>query len=119
MKLKKALIGSGILAGILTLFGIYKISTFRIFDDEIKVIEEFRPPNKDYTIRLYYVPSNATTQSYIQVRKIESNIEEVLKSYERFNHLESYSLNRDTLIITVSDTSSVDQMRESKKLKLP
>ncbi len=119
MKIKKALIGFGMLVGILLLFGIYKLSTFRIFDDEIKVIEEFRPQNKNYTIRLYYVPSNATTQSYIQVRKIESSIEEVLGSYERFNYLDNYSLIGDTLFISVSDTSSVNQTRESKKLKLP
>jgi len=52
MKIKKALIGFGILVGILLLFGIYKISTFRIFDDEIKVIEEFRPKDRVFSLTL-------------------------------------------------------------------
>lgn len=119
MKIKKVLIGLGIFVGIMILIGVYKLSTFKLFDDEIKIIEEFRPPSKNYTIRIYYIPSNAITQSYLQVRKIESGVEEVLESYERFNYLDNYSVKVDTLIMSVSDTSAVKQIKERKKLKLP
>ena len=49
MKNTKILLG--IVAVFLLLFGIYKLSTFAIFDEEFKVIETISIPNKNYTIK--------------------------------------------------------------------
>lgn len=119
MKVKKILIGLGVLITVLVLFGIYKLSTFTLFDDDINKIEEFSVPSKDYSIRIYFVPSNATTQSNIQVRKFESGVGEVLESYERFNYLENYSIKVDTLILSIGDTIGSNTQNEVRKLKLP
>lgn len=119
MKAKKVLIGFGIAATLLLFYGMYKFSTFSIFDDEFEMIENFRVPNKNYSLRIYFIPSNASSQSYIQVRKFENNIEEVLQSYERFNYLNNYEiLEEDTLRLLISDTSKVN-LKKEVKLKLP
>ena len=60
MKNTKTLLG--IVAVFLLLLGIYKLSTFAIFDEEFKEIETIRIPNKNYTIKIYYIPSNASIQ---------------------------------------------------------
>lgn len=119
MKVRKILISLGIAVTLLLFYGGYKLSTFSIFDDEFKIIENFRVPNKNYSLRIYFIPSNASSQSYIQVRKFENNIEEVLQSYERFNYLNEYEiLGKDTLKLFISDTSQVNSKKEIK-LRLP
>lgn len=117
MKTKKILLGLGVGILILLVFGVYKLSTFSLFNDEFKVVESIQVPDKNYTIKIYHIPSNASSQSYIQIRKIEDGVEEVLESYERFDHLDSYSIERDTLIITISDLAL--SKSEVKKFKLP
>ena len=72
MKNTKTLLG--IVAVFLLLFGIYKLLTFAIFDEEFKIIETISIPNKNYTIKIYHIPSNASSQSYIQIRKSENGV---------------------------------------------
>ncbi len=117
MKTKKILLGLGVGILIFLAFGIYKLSTFSLFDVEFKVVESIQVPDKKYNIKIYHIPSNASSQSYIQIRKIEDGVEEVLESYERFDHLDSYSIERDTLIIKISDLAL--SKSEVKKFKLP
>jgi len=93
--------------------------TFSLFDDEFKVIKQIDVPNKKYFLRIYYIPSNASSQSYIQVRKIENGVEEVLESYERYNYLKRYSIiGQDTLSLLISDTTQINK-EEEIKIKLP
>lgn len=117
MKTKKILLGLGVGVVILLVFGIYKLSTFTLFGDEFKVVESIKVPDKNYTIKIYHIPSNTSSQSYIQIRKIEDGVEEVLESYERFDHLDSYSLEKDTLVLTISDLAL--SKSEVKKFQLP
>lgn len=117
MKTKKILFGLGVGILILFVFGIYKLSTFTLFDDEFKVVESIKIPDKNYAIKIYHIPSNASSQSYIQIRKIEDGVEEVLESYERFDHLDSYSLEKNTLVLTISDLAL--SKSEVKKFQLP
>ena len=75
-------------------------------EKELSVIEV---PGQSYKLRIVHIPSNATIQSSIQVRKLLDNRkdEEILQDYERYNHLESYKLLADTaLMIIVKDTIS-------------
>ena len=118
MKIKNSLKVIGIVIIIAISIGIYKLSTFSLFDDEFKVLEQVNIPNKEYKLKIYYIPSNASSQSYIQIRKIENRVEEVLVSYERFNYLKNYELTKDSIILFVSDTSKTDLV-SIQKLKLP
>lgn len=67
-------------------------------------------PKKDYTIGVFYQPSNATIQSAIQIRKVTRNgaTEEVLKNFERYNYVDTFYLKNDSVFcIVVRDTASI------------
>lgn len=120
MKLKRFFVGIGIALALLVVYGVYELSMFSIFDDEFKVIETISVPNKNYLLKVYYIPSNASSQSYIQVRKIENGIEEVLESYERYNYLESFEImENDTINLIISDTSQLNTVNKEVRIKLP
>ncbi|MFM9949538.1 MAG: hypothetical protein ACKV1O_16490 [Saprospiraceae bacterium] len=109
----------GVMFASLVIYGIYKLANFSIFDDEFKVIEQIDIPNKEYSLKIHYIPSNASSQSYIQIRKFEKNVEEVLESYERYNYLNEYEIiGQDTLSLLISDTSRINTEKEVK-IKLP
>ena len=115
---KAFFIGIGVVVTLLIVYGSYKMVTFSLFDDEFKVIKQIDVPNKKYFLRIYYIPSNASSQSYIQVKKIENGVEEVLESYERHNYLKRYSIGQDTLSLLISDTTQINKEKEIK-IKLP
>ena len=115
MKNTKTLLG--IVAVFLLLFGIYKLSTFAIFDEEFKEIEAISIPNKNYTIKIYHIPSNASSQSYIQIRKSENGVEEVLQNYDRYDHINGYSIRKDTLKLKLGN--SILSKQEEKIFLLP
>lgn len=117
--MKKTLIGLGIIAVCAVGYVIYTFSTFTLFNADFKVIEEVKVPNETDKLKIYYIPSNASSQSYIQIRKIKNGVEEVLQSYERFNFLNEYEIiGQDTIKLVISDTSKVKSKKEVK-LKLP
>ena len=113
MKNTKTLLG--IVAVFLLLLGIYKLLTFAIFDEEFKEIETIRIPNKSYTIKIYHIPFNASSQSYIQIRKSENGVEEVLQNYDRYDHINGYSIRKDTLKLG----DSILSKQEEKIFLLP
>lgn len=60
---------------------------------------------KGYRLGVFYLPSNATAQSTIQVRKIGKDREEVLANYERYNFVAGHRMIRDdTLELILQDT---------------
>jgi hypothetical protein len=95
---------------------IYKASTFNVFDVEIRKIAEIEIPTK-YKIGVFYLPSNASSQSYIQIRRSENG--EVLKNYERYNFVNDYKLFNDTLSLVLSDTSFVKRKADTLFFKIP
>lgn len=115
MKTRKVILGIGLGGLTLLLFGIYKLTTFTLFDDEFKIVESIKIPERNYIINIYHIPSNASSQSYIQIRKVEKGVEEVLESYERFDHLDSFCLKKDTLLLTISDLA----LSKSEVIKFP
>ena len=118
MKIKRIFIVLGIATFVFVFYGVYRLYKFNIFNDEFRVIQEIKIPNKRYLIRIYYIPPNASSQSYIQVRKFENDTEKVLQSYERFNYLNNYELlHQDILKLSISDTSQAGLIKEIK-LKL-
>jgi hypothetical protein len=96
---------------------IYKASTFNMFDVEISKVAEIEVPNKLYKIGLFFIPSNASSQSYIQIKKLGN--EEVLQNYERYNYVNDYKLFNDTLRLILSDTSFTERKADTIFFKLP
>lgn len=116
---KRGLIVAVVALGIvLSVWAIYKISTFSLFDSENTEITEITIPNKDYKLKLYHVPSNATSQSYIQVRKIENEKEYVLRNYERYNYVVSHAIKNETLELVLKDTAAVNIKVDTVYVKL-
>lgn len=75
----------------------YRAASFQLFDTNFIELESIEIPNKDYNIQLYLIPSNASSQNYIQVRKIKHNVVDVIANYERYNQVDGYSVS-DTLL---------------------
>lgn len=116
MKIINIYLGIGILV-IFLIYGIYNLASFSIFDDEILLLEQIDIPGKEYDLRIYHIPSNASSQSYLQVREINNGVESVLESYKNYNFIDSYKLLLpDTFNLIISDTSKVNSRKEVKIL---
>ena len=99
-------------------FAIYKVSTFSLFDSEVKRLAEFDVPEQDYKLRVYHVPSNATMLDYIQVRKFENNKEHILENYERYDSLVSYLLSDTSLELRIINTVQMKPKIDTLILRL-
>ncbi len=106
---------------VVVFYGVYKLSSFSLFDENKNVasIETINLANKPYDIKVYYIPSNAATQSNIQIRKVQDESEEILQVYERYNFLESYEVKNDSLFIIVNDTLRKHVKAKRFGVKLP
>lgn len=81
----------------------------KILESKVKELKVISVPNKDYRIRIVQIPSNATIQSSIQIRKFYENKkeEDVLQDYERYNLFDTaYFMNDSILVMVMRDTSS-------------
>lgn len=108
MRLKKIFVAALIALILFVGYGIYKLSTFSIFGNEFIVLKTIKIPDKNYSLKIYYIPSNASSNSFIQVRKFENNVEEVIENYERYNSMDNCSLLNDTTLqLVIRDTISV------------
>lgn len=59
---------------------------FSIFEEFPILIAKLDVPNQNYKIELYHIPSNASSQDYIQVRIVYSESTfKVIKNYKRYN----------------------------------
>ncbi len=80
-------------------------------ETEEKELSIIKTPNQNYKLRIVYTPSNATIQSSIQIWKEyidKSRSKELLKSYERYNYVDtSYLQNDSTILIVLRDTISL------------
>ncbi len=104
----KKIIAIGLL--LLTLFLIYVITTFKIFDVNLILLEEIKLIEKNYSIKVYNIPSNTVSVSYIQIRKSSGKTEKVLYNYKNFNSLKSWKLKNDTLYLILCDTNTTSHL---------
>lgn len=62
--------------------------------------------NKEFRLGIYYLPSNVTTQDYIQVRELQNGIESVIGSFERYDYVVEAKLKGDSFLnLVLKDTS--------------
>ena len=89
-----------------------------MFDEDFIEITQFKL--KTATFAIYYIPSNATQQEYIQIRKVFSKKTfKVLNSFERYQFLISYKIiGDDSLQIILSDTASYRPRQDTLKVKI-
>jgi hypothetical protein len=114
-KINKKLITVVLLLALAVLFIVQ--TNFKLFDEEPTEITQFK--FKTSTFGIYHIPSNATLQEYIQVRKIFSKRNfEVLNSFERYQVLISYKLIKDSLQLILSDTASYRPRQDTLKIKI-
>ena len=101
-----------ILIGILILaagYFIYRIATFEIFEVELQEIATLQVPNRSYKIGLFYLPSNASSQSYIQIRNLTTDT--VLQNFEKYNYIKEYKIYNDSLRLVLTDSSGISNLK--------
>jgi anionic cell wall polymer biosynthesis LytR-Cps2A-Psr (LCP) family protein len=99
-------------------FTLYKVATFSLFDSTSTVIEKIQVRGKNYSLKIYYSPSDATTQSAIVVMKGDLDGEESsLAVYERCDSMLHYNFIDDNEIefILRNSMGNIDTV----KLELP
>ena len=118
---KRIFTGIAILVLAIVCYGVYKLATFSLFDNDSVLIEEIQLNNKDYKIKIIFYPSDATMESSMQVIKVLDDNKEVivLGDYESYNFLESYEINNDSLFIIVNDTLRRRVKAKKFGIKLP
>ena len=108
----------GIFVLLILIFIFYKIVTFQLFDDDLKIIKTLDIPNKKYKIKIYYIPSNATTKENIEIRKAENNEEFTLKNFEMYNIVDNEKIKGDSLFLKIKDSTG-RMPTENVKFLLP
>ena len=120
MKKKNAINALFLIIGFFFLFVLYFVFNFTLFDNKPIEISKFEGSSDKYQLAIYYVPSNATTQDYIQIRKLySSGVFVVLQNFERYQVVKKYSLENRKLRIILSDTSSYIQRQDTILVNLP
>ncbi len=114
---RKLLIGGVIVVFISLIYFIYSLSNFQIFDVEVQKITNVDLIDKPYNLAIYYVPSNASNQSSIQIREVKKD--SVLQFYERYNYFKEYKISNDTLFLFLADTSLTPIKIDTLHFKLP
>lgn len=81
-------------------------------EPELKLLKEFNMSDKDLTIRIYLVPPNATNSSFIQIKRIWNNKEEVIENFENYNKIDSaYFIEKDSLRLFLSDADHDNRVK--------
>jgi hypothetical protein len=83
-------------------------SSFELFADQPILLKSIPTTSKSSQINLYHIPSNATSQDYIQARKVSENgKEQVIANFERYTTLHDYRVWGDsTLQLILTETSA-------------
>lgn len=109
------------LLGIGIIVVLYFVKQTSIFFEEDKplIIKILTLPKREYALIFYYIPSNATSQNYVQIRKkYNENREEVFKNYERYQGISEYKFVNDSLLrIVILDTMSYIQRKDTVFVK--
>ncbi|MBO0934103.1 hypothetical protein [Fibrella aquatilis] len=102
---------------ILLAIAVYIAADFELFDNAPLELTRFKRVNSKNDVAVCYIPSNATQQEYIQVRKIISNNSFVIiKSFERYQSIGQHKWSGDTLQIVLLDTASYKPRKDTASL---
>jgi hypothetical protein len=86
---------------------LYLYGTTHILETNPPVLIKKINIGKNNEIKILYIEGNATSQNYIQIRRIDNTTKEeyILGNYERYNYLEKYKFKNDSLTLILKDTS--------------
>lgn len=106
---KKILIFFGAIGVILIAFIGYKLATFSIFDTEFRQLKTVNIPKSSSKLIIYHLPSNASSQDFIQIRKVENKVETVIESFENYDLLNDLSFINDSTLKVIIGKSTVNR----------
>jgi hypothetical protein len=106
---KKVLIFSGIIILVLIAFVGYKLATFSIFDTEFKELKTIKIPNSNSKLIIYHLPSNASSQDFIQIRKIENQVETVIENFENYDLVNDVTFKNDSILKIIIGKTTVNK----------
>lgn len=111
----KEILNRKIILGIFLLF----ISCNMFQEDVPKLLESLNLGKRNFNVSVYYIPSNATSQSYIQIRKVfNDKHEEVYKNFERYQGIKELKIVNDSLFsVIVLDTMSYKTRLDTMVIK--
>ncbi|MBE9599487.1 hypothetical protein [Pedobacter sp. MC2016-24] len=118
MKENKGIVILSVVAVVIFLFVVYEVSTFSLFNESNSQLTEIAVPHRDYRLRVSFVPSNATSQDFIQVKKIEGETESVIYNYERYDTVVSYNIKGNMLRLILKNKHLNDKIQDTVYLKL-
>jgi len=107
---KKILIFFGIIMLVLIAFVGYKLATFSIFDTEFKELKTIKMPNSNSKLIIYHLPSNASSQDFIQIRKIENQVETVIENFENYDLVNEVFFKNDSILTIVISKSLINRI---------
>lgn len=92
---------------VIVLFVFFYWNAINMLKPEAFILMERINVDEQSEVKILYIPGNATSQNITQVRKInhETKEEYVLGNYERYNYLDQYWLEGDSLVLVLRDTS--------------
>ena len=95
------------------------MSTDFLDGDKPLIIKSLNLKNRGYNLRFYYIPSNATNQSYVQLRKtFNENREEVYQNFERYQGVGESTLVKDSVLrVVLLDTMSYRHRKDTIFIK--
>lgn len=100
----KFLISIFIIIGGILIYFLYGILTFNL-GNHFKLLRRYKYKDQ-VNIDLYYIPSNATSYDYIQVKiKEVKSKRDTSVSFERYNYIVNSRLNDTLLELVLKDTS--------------
>jgi hypothetical protein len=116
IKLIKKYIIAIVLFLVMLLLLIYFTFFFSLFSVDKNTLKELK--YKDKFIIIYYLPGNATSQSFVQITEKQGRKEKVLLNIERYNSLDTAYIKKDTLYLFLEDTLSSLEGQEKVRLFL-
>lgn len=101
---------SGIIIFIMIAFVGYKLATFSIFETEFKELKTIKIPNSNSILVVYHLPSNASSQEYIQIRKVENQVETVIENFENYDLVNGISFKNDSILKIIIGKSTANKI---------
>lgn len=94
-----------ILFFIIVFYTCYRLFNFQFFDDEVQQLERIEVLGEAFDLGIYQVPSNATVQGSIQIRKLYNDgVQETVGNYIRYNYMTHFELLENELLLVLQDT---------------
>lgn len=121
LTLKSLLISLALILGIVLTYHQSLVIPFLWNNENAIQLMTIHLSQKKYSMTVFYLPSNATSQDYVQIRKRDNTTgdESIAGNYERFQGIEKYrQLNNSLLEIILLDTASYTPRKDTVQIAI-